>query len=106
MINTLTRILHCTTTETLAADLSALGATPTDIAGTLAILGITGERRVAHDCPIANYLASKGHYEPVTGMLMIYAGKGENRVRIMPPEPIGQFLTKFDNGKYPELETK
>lgn len=104
MLTALTRLLHRTTPETVAADLSQLGGTPTDIAGTLAILRIKGERCIANACPVANYLRHKGHYDPSAGLHMIYAGKKDNRIKIMIPESVYQFMAKFDNGGHPELE--
>lgn len=105
MFTSLKALFRRSTTENVAADLSALGSTPTDVAGTLAILGIKGYRRDTHACPITNYLKKKGHHNVSVSAAYVYVGKRhDTRIRISTPEAVRQFINAFDNGDHPELE--
>ena len=79
------------------------GLEPDDIAKALAGLGIRGKRRQSCRCPLARYL------EEATGARVhvncFAAHWSEDRGgRWMLPPSLGDFVSAFDRGDYPELE--
>lgn len=85
-----------------------LGNSADKIAKKLKSLKIRGHRNEADICPIGNYLTEKG-FEDVavyqSGIDARLSGNGYSfTFTITPSKAIESFITRFDNGKYPELD--
>lgn len=98
-----------TNAREIIADLSAKGDCNA-IAAYLERIGITGNTSEEYTCPIANYLKSQlasAYSISVSGdEIVIHNGRdGAEDESITPPANIKEFITNFDNGEYPELQT-
>lgn len=84
--------------------LAQLGDTPDQIAANLTKLGIKGARQRSCACPIFNYLAKAG--VPLIGVdsEMVAYPDSVSRDMLWLPEPVGQFVYRFDQGDYRALE--
>jgi hypothetical protein len=89
----------------LRQELAGLGNTPDEIADKLWTEGITGLRRSASYCPVAQYL--RREYPSVsvssTNIGVLSDGHG---VVIGAPDPIVDFIYNFDTGSYLALDTE
>lgn len=86
--------------------LKSLGTTPDKIAKTLAEMKIKGERMEGYTCPIAKAIKKKFKFKHVSVCyqnIEFTVGKEVSTVWLA---AIGKFMDNFDDGKYPELETK
>lgn len=101
------------TPDGIAAALAALGNQPGTIADTLAARGIRGNKEHAHECPIANYLRL---VIPEADEICVgLGGLSVDDIRVpyydnedLNATPtglvhIGKFVSRFDEGAYPEL---
>ena len=91
----------------LTALLTGLGSTPDEIAAALAAADITGQRAEPDSCAVAEYVKAADHTdvrvgEDDDGSLLVEAGDTEAVIAL--DTPLHAFVTKFDNGDYPELE--
>ncbi|MBV8464079.1 MAG: hypothetical protein JO368_12340 [Acidimicrobiales bacterium] len=96
--------------------LTGLGATPEQVARSLAAAGVEGLPRSNRSCAIARYLTAVMGGEPSVRAvavgpcsLMIHMvrprdGKPAGRLLVQLPKPVRQFVAAFDAGDYPELE--
>jgi hypothetical protein len=87
----------------LVEALEELGRSSEAIARELGRRAIRGTPEVGF-CPIARYLDDHfGGVPVIVEPSCIIIGAGEERVRVPTPEPVGAFITRFDQGLYPEL---
>ena len=84
----------------------ALLKTPEDIAMFLRRLGSSGERREHDKCPLTSYLrsATRTACISVCAADTMYLGAEADAECILNPEPVAQFVARFDRGCYPWLE--
>ncbi len=82
--------------------LKALGTTKAAVAGKLKRLGFKGHRCYADECPIANYLKSKGLN---IGSGVVPDAIDEYGERVKTTKAVEEFICAFDNGDYPQLVT-
>jgi hypothetical protein len=98
--------------------LAGLGSTADEVAATLRTAGIKGVRTDVHDCPGARYIAAKAR-ELVTPdcqvavtltheltVIAITAASPDDyqEVSASTPEAVEDFLGRFDDGQYGDLE--
>lgn len=88
----------------LTAALKALGDTPDAVADTLRALGITGVRRSHRTCPVARYLSEVFGPDVSVGRDMSHVRVNGVIAETTTPQPVTQFISLFDNGRYPDLE--
>jgi hypothetical protein len=89
--------------NSVVKDLNELGETEQQVVDTLQQLGITGTKALGGSCPIANYLRGKGHKVGwVYQSRIITPGKSD----VWFGPYLINFLTNFDRGAYPQLESK
>lgn len=95
--------------------LESLGSTADEVAQTLSSRGITGRRNSGCDCPVARFLQAE---VPETARLWWFSGywvDGEYiqlplsmselpETRVDVPQPVYEFVLRFDSGDYPDLE--
>lgn len=88
------------TKDLLTERLNALGSTPDEVADTLRFAGYKGDH-APNNCPVANYLRDQfpGEYVSVGWVAQV-----QNQLMML-PSPVETFVTRFDDGKYPKLET-
>jgi hypothetical protein len=95
--------------------LNSLGDTPEQVADSLLAQKITGVPGSSILCPISYWLRSRGVINAHTNKIMIkiYQWNKAGPVSIPEdiiirplPEAISQFINMFDQGKFPNLETK
>lgn len=72
----------------------------TRVARSVAKLGVTGYRKHALACPIANALKERfpGHRWSVLGSTV------ENGVFVHTPKPVRDFVVQFDSGRFDDLD--
>jgi len=78
--------------------LADLPTTSDGIAIKLAELGIQGRRGSSWKCPIAQYLGDGVAVRPDKIVL-----DSDKWICLPVPEPVSEFIGKFDAGEYPEL---
>jgi hypothetical protein len=88
--------------------LADLGDTADAVADRLRALEIKGRRKEPCACPIANYLLSKTDAVEVSviqarSRFIILTPIGSRWQRVPNPEPVGEFLKRFDQGVYLDL---
>jgi hypothetical protein len=83
---------------TIKQKLAELPNTPDEIAAFLTKHGITGRRGSCYRCPFANYL---GHGVAVKPDKIILNIDTDQYMAV--PEPVSEFIGRFDQGNYPEL---
>lgn len=79
--------------------LDELGETEQQVFSKLVSLGITGAKRSACHCPVANYLVSLGF-----SGVSIGSTATTDTQRAWLPEPVRLFAAHFDEGRYPEID--
>lgn len=86
--------------------LRALGNNATEVANSLKVRKIKGEKRAAEACPIRNYLASEGFSTNVSSenIEIRDASHNPSLISITTPNIIADFIDEFDRGWYPDLE--
>lgn len=87
----------------IAQLLAELGDTADDVADRLRALGIKGERGVGEHCPIANLLHSNGYEGAEVDTDTIYPEGSFGDVEVDAPEPVEEFIRRFDDGVYLDL---
>lgn len=103
------------TTEGLSSALAALGSTPAHVADTLLDGGHRGRPGCEHRCPVAEALSDVYRYpdysvavlaEPPDQTLFVevYRFADSQRLDVDLPEPVAQFVRRFDHGDYAELD--
>lgn len=92
--------------------LGALGTTVDEVAGTLLHLGIKGTH-AANSCPISRYLDAQpvgdiefGVASCMSDSYVWIADPDATDFYVKHPEPVAQFISRFDDGVYPHLEGK
>lgn len=88
-------------TADAAEDLHVLGDTAKEVAQSLRLWGIKGQRNKIRRCPIAKYLLLRGHDVRSVGTLHVYLNPG--RV-VCSPKPVREFIRQFDSGDHPQLD--
>ena len=85
---------------------ASLGKTPEEVSIALQGKGIKGYRRMASCCPVAKYLQSCG-FPTVTVATHAHRyqhPKDENADEMISlPQGVREWITNFDDGKYPEF---
>jgi hypothetical protein len=84
---------------TAAEALAALGDTPDAVAETLRAGGWRGQRASCESCPLARYLAGSFGGEWMSASTETLAPFGWVRH----PQPVAEFVVRFDRGHYPDL---
>jgi hypothetical protein len=83
---------------TIEQKLKALPNTPDEIAKFLLAGGFIGSRGSCYRCPTANYLGRGVAVKPDKIIL-----DTDTDQYLAVPEPLSEFIGKFDQGDYPEL---
>jgi hypothetical protein len=91
-----------TTTTELKQALAELGNTADEIAAALIAQGMRGTRKNGLCCPIAAYLSVSFDAAEVTENTV--AVDGRNQTWLPTPEHVVEFITRFDDGEWPELD--
>jgi hypothetical protein len=93
--------------------LNSLGDTPEQVADALLAQGIVGICGGIYTCPISRYLRAQGACGAATSKKKISLWDKRGRYGFRPdvvidtlPKCIVQFISMFDQGKFPNLETK
>jgi hypothetical protein len=95
--------------------LESLGKTSKEVAATLATHNIKGRRKSARSCPISRFLQSQGADSCATSDSQIIFTSYEDNdylydhrelISLNPPNNIHAFISDFDAGNYPELESQ
>lgn len=86
--------------------LKSLGTTPDKIAKTLVEMKIKGERMEGNTCPIAKAIKKKFKFKNVSICYENIEFVYNKEICTVWLKAIGKFMDNFDDGKYPELETK
>lgn len=89
--------------------LNVLGNTADEVADSLRLRGIKGYKGDACQCPVANYLiAELGTYpgDLVTYDIVSYSTPDDSGFSFRTPEPVFQFILRFDTGVYPDLRAE
>lgn len=101
--------------DRIKAELDALGDTPDEVAKNLVAAGIKGRPTAPCDCPIANYLKSRGHEEVAVTSRYAYGDdvvadfqvNDDSKTTFVPgvplPEACRRFISRFDNDEFDEL---
>ena len=86
--------------------LEELGETKKEVAKKLISLGIKGKRGNCKSCPISKYLTKKRIKNAHTSKYQVFIrreiGKPAGKYFDL-PAPVYNFITAFDEGKYPHL---
>ena len=86
--------------------IKSLGETPEEVTQALREKGIKGYRCMAGSCPVANYLKACG-FSSVTvscyASMYVNSDKENADERHYLPAGVRQWITNFDDGKYPEF---
>lgn len=91
---------------TLNEAMQALGTTPESVTAKLREKGIKGYRRIAHSCPLANYLKQECGVKDVTigTTANIYQGESQTSDEsYILPDGVKVWVQSFDDGEYPEF---
>lgn len=81
--------------------LFSLGGSHEKVAKTLHKKGYKGKRDKPRSCPVARYLE-----DTVKCPLQVMGARIDLHSHILRlPIPVSEFVQRFDNGEYPELET-
>jgi hypothetical protein len=114
----MTEIVALTESEMILGALQSLGTNADEVAETLRELGVTGRPSRARECPIANFVKGLGRARfgtvvSGTGTLWVYppdvdygaaeAETWEYLAEMEIPEPVCQFILKFDMGRFLNL---
>lgn len=83
--------------------LSWLGDTVEEIAEGLRARGIKGHQNAGFSCPIHNYLATFGWDTYADNPYCWLGDPMFTRDRFDTPAPVGEFINRFDDGKFPDL---
>jgi hypothetical protein len=88
--------------------LDALGPTATDVARNLQAAGIKGERAACARCPVAVYLLKSDLSPLLIGVggdeIALYFDENyQIVVYVDTPDPVAQFIQRFDRGAYNQL---
>lgn len=91
--------------------LERLGSTPDEIAQSLRVSGVKGMRRQGNSCPITHWLEKQMGGRAFTSQQSVSWIEGPDLREIDPtamvwvavPEPVVDFVTRFDDGVYPDL---
>ncbi len=88
--------------------LDDLGSTPGDIALTLMLAGCRGYRKSAWDGPLARYLRANVGIEAGvwTDQVSWIEPRLGRAVTLPMTQPLREFLRRFDEGSYPQLEVR
>lgn len=92
--------------------LSDLGSTPEAVAESLRGRNCKGKKQLARCCPIANLvrtnlnLAENEALTVTIGGVLITNRYSENVIFVTTPDPVMNFISAFDGGKFPFLEEK
>lgn len=79
-----------------------LGNTPDEVAASLLSRGVTGRRYCGATCPVASYLLTNGQ-PALVGPRLTACLCGRTHVCVDTPQPVADFLNRFDAGSYPYL---
>lgn len=69
------------------------------VAAACRVKGVTGRRNNCYDCAFARLLVAAGF----TGVSVDEADIKANRAWVVQPDPVHEFVTAFDAGRYPDL---
>jgi hypothetical protein len=88
-----------------AQAVAALGETPESVTEALRAKGIKGYRRMAGSCPIANYLKACGFpkVSVATDAKRYMADSEDSDESVSFPKGVRDWISSFDDGKYPEF---
>jgi hypothetical protein len=94
-----------TTDDELVVLLGTLGDTSDQIAAAFVAKGIKGETGSAYRCPVAKWLiAETGCREAEVDQADVCVRRdGGGSLWVTPPEPVADFIVRFDEGDYPDL---
>lgn len=84
--------------------LLALPDDPDEIARLLGDMGVTGVARDGYDCPISELLLRETGTQYLVTALNVYKPGTYDDVLLAVPDPVGDFVSRFDRGKYPQIE--
>lgn len=91
--------------EDLHELLAGLGKSHADVARTLAQADIRGAREDATCCPVAKWLLLETNADEVeVDLSAVTVRFPAGTIRTTPPLPVSQFISKFDDFEYPELD--
>jgi hypothetical protein len=93
------------TAESLLALLAGLGSTPGAVADSLRAAKISGRKGDICHCPVAMLLRNTGcrHVTTTHEHCRTRVGDVGEWVSVETPEPVGEFMRKFDRGEFPDL---
>ena len=90
--------------------LGILGNSADAVAEKLGYLEVTGNRQSSNTCPIANFLKDVGFgfvsVGPYTASVQWDDGDLSMTDGVTLPAPVREFIAKFDDRQYPDLERK
>lgn len=87
----------------VAFDKLAQFETPNELAEYLKTQGFVGRRSQVYSCPIANYMKTLTEFEFAVDTFRI--DHWASRTKFITTTAIRDFVTLFDSGYFPELET-